>query len=778
MKFTNGRWALRDGVSLLSPRELRDVRQENGTVHLFAPVAPVVTRDDTLNLPQLTVEVDAPLPDVLRICVYHHAGSPDRGPHFALARRQGHPAVVSAGPDCVTVSSGRLAAVVARGSPWRVAFSFGGRPLTESTAGDTAHVRDADGAVYMRERLSLGVGECVYGLGERFTPFVKNGQSVDIWNEDGGTASDIAYKNIPFYLTTAGYGVLVNHPGRVSFEVGSEAVSRVQFSVPGERLEYFLIGGETPKDVLRRYTELAGRPALPPAWSFGLWLTTSFTTDYDETTVQGFVRGMRERRIPLHVFHFDCFWMKEFQWCDFEWDTDQFPDPAGFIRRLKAEGLHVCVWINPYIAQKSRLFGEGKAGGFLLKRPDGSVFQWDKWQAGTALVDFTNPRAVAWYTDKLRALLATGVDCFKTDFGERIPVDVAYADGADPQGMHNFYSYLYNKAVYELLEEEKGRGEAVVFARSASVGGQKFPVHWGGDSSATYASMAESLRGGLSLGLCGFGFWSHDIGGFEKTASPDLYKRWAAFGLLSSHSRLHGMDSYRVPWLFDEEAVDVLRDFSRLKCRLMPYLWAAAVEASAEGIPVMRAMVLEFPQDPACAYLDRQYMLGPSLLCAPVMDPAGAVSYYVPHGTWTDFLTGAAVQGGGWRHEKRPYREMPLLARPGSLIPIGASDSAVDYDYADGVAWHAFPLSDGARVRGVVHGPGGAEVCALEAERAGASIAAKATGARGPWSLVLRGVAGLIDVTGGTAHTTPLGTEIKVAAGTSAVRIVLPPGEH
>ena len=261
---------------------------------------------------------------------------------------------------------------------------------------------------------------------------------------------------------------------------------------------------------------------MPPAWSFGLWLTTSFTTEYDEKTVNGFVDGMRERDLPLHVFHFDCFWMRAQHWCDFEWDPAAFPDPEGMLARLKAKGLHICVWINPYIAQRSRLFDEASAKGYLLRRPDGAVWQWDHWQSGMGFVDFTNPEACAWYARHLERLVAMGVDCFKTDFGERIPTDVIYFDGSDPEKMHNYYTFLYNRLVFELLKRLKGEHEAVVFARSATVGGQRFPVHWGGDNIATYESMAESLRGGLSLGLSGFGFWSHDIGGFENTAPASL----------------------------------------------------------------------------------------------------------------------------------------------------------------------------------------------------------------------------------------------------------------
>lgn len=355
--------------------------------------------------------------------------------------------------------------------------------------------------------------------------------------------------------------------------------------------------------------------------------------------------------------------------CHFCWQHT--PDPAGMLKRIKEKGVKICVWINSYIGQESALFDEGAEKGYFLKRPNGDVWQWDMWQPGLAIVDFTNPEAVRWYQDKLAMLLDMGVDCFKTDFGERIPTDVVYANGADPVKMHNYYTYLYNKAVYELLEKKRGKGEAVLFARSATAGGQKFPVHWGGDCWSEYSSMAESLRGGLSLTSSGFGFWSHDIGGFESTSTPDVYKRWSAFGLLSSHSRLHGSTSYRVPWVYDEEAVDVLRFFTKLKLSLLPYLYSSAVETSRAGIPVMRSMALEFEDDFNCRYLDKQYMLGDNLMVAPVFDEEGMANYYLPEGIWVNYLTGAIAEGGVWRTEHHDYLSIPLWARADSVVATG-----------------------------------------------------------------------------------------------------------
>jgi alpha-D-xyloside xylohydrolase len=403
------------------------------------------------------------------------------------------------------------------------------------------------------------------------------------------------------------------------------------------------------------------------------------------------------------------------------------------LKRIKEKGLGICVWINPYIAQESRLFDEGMMHGYLLKKTSGDIWQWDMWQPGMALVDFTNPAACMWFQDKLEALLDMGVDCFKTDFGERIPTEgICYCNEADPDKMHNFYTYLYNQCVFELLERKRGKGEAVLFARSATVGGQKFPVHWGGDCWSDYESMEQSLRGGLSLLMSGFGYWSHDIGGFEQTSTADVYKRWCAFGLLSSHSRLHGSTSYRVPWAYDDEAVEVLRFFSRLKNRLMPYLYAQAVETAQSGTPMMRSMVMEFPGDRACEYLDKQYMLGDSLLVAPIFNEDGIGEYYLPAGMWTCFLTDTVNEGSGYRREKYDYLSLPLLVKENSIIVTGACDDCPDYAYAENPTINIFSLTEGGEASAIVYGKEGAEVLQklkVTAQKKDGKITVKATAA-------------------------------------------------
>ncbi|NTX70992.1 alpha-xylosidase [Lelliottia amnigena] len=751
MKISDGNWLIQPGLNVTYPVQVFDVEQQGNDLVVY--VAPRDVRERTWQLDTLmfTVRLFAPQEGIVGVRIEHFQGALDNGPHYPLNVLKDVNVQIENNAEFAELKSGSISARVTKGESWALDFLRDGQRITGSQLKNNGYVQDGNtDRNYVFERLDLGVGEAVYGLGERFTALVRNGQTVETWNRDGGTSTEQSYKNIPFYLTNRGYGVLVNHPENVSFEVGSEKVSKVQFSVEGEYLEYFVIDGPTPKAVLDRYTQFTGRPALPPAWSFGLWLTTSFTTNYDEATVNSFIDGMAERDLPLHVFHFDCFWMKAFQWCDFEWDPVTFPDPEGMIRRLKDKGLRVCVWINPYIGQKSPVFQELKQKGYLLKRPDGSVWQWDKWQPGLAIYDFTNPDACKWYADKLKGLVDIGVDCFKTDFGERIPTDVLWHDGSDPQKMHNHYAYIYNELVWNVLKETVGEEEAVLFARSASVGAQKFPVHWGGDCYANYESMAESLRGGLSIGLSGFGFWSHDIGGFENTAPADVYKRWCAFGLLSSHSRLHGSKSYRVPWAYDDESCDVVRHFTQLKCRMMPYLYRQAALARECGTPMLRAMMLEFPDDPACDYLDRQYMLGDSIAVAPVFTSAGDVQFYLPEGRWTHLWHNDEVQGSRWHTQQHDFQSLPVYVRENTLLALGNNRQKPDYAWNDGTQFQLFSLADGCTATSEVPAADGSVVFTLVASRIGDKVTFSARGKALNWSICLRNVQRISGVTGGS----------------------------
>ncbi len=775
MKFSDGLWLNQRGYEVFYAEQAYEVTTTENSIRVFATSNKIWNRAMTLGGVCFDFVYTAVAPDVIRVQICHHKGTLKNKPQFELNIPSGYVPEITETEEAVVMKAGSTTLTIRKGvNGWDVNYARDGKRFTGGGWRSTTYVqenkfhRDARLAVqtddqffnfpqdsrstYIREQLTLDVGECIYGFGEKFTPFIKNGQTVETWNSDGGTCSDQSYKSIPFYISSNKYGLLVNSSDKVSFEVASDTINKVSFTIPGEELDYFVIGGENLQEVLKNYTDLTGKPALPPAKTFGLWLSTSFTTDYSEETVMSFVNGMAERDIPLQMFHFDCFWMKGYHWTDFEWDLEQFADPKGMLSRLKEKGLGLCCWINPYISQESSLFEEGMEKGYFIKNRDGSVFQTDLWQPGMAIVDFTNPAAAKWFAAGVRKLCEMGVTAIKTDFGERIPTDVVYYDGSDPIAMHNYYTYLYNKTVFQTLEEYYGKGEACLFARSATVGAQKFPVHWGGDCSAEYTSMAETLRGGLSLCSSGFGYFSHDIGGFEATASPDVYKRWCAFGLMSSHSRLHGSTSYRVPWNFDEESCDVLRFFTKLKGKLMPYLFAQAVKTSTTGVPMMRPMVMDFTDDIACRYLDQQYMLGDNLLCAPVFREDGVADFYLPEGKWYDIISGETLEGGKYHSKKCTFLEMPVLAKSNSIIGFGQFKNQFEYDYLDGTDFLVCNLEDGKTASTTVYDVNAEKVLTLDAARQGNVITLTASDTDQTFTVSIAGTDRKISMQGGTAE--------------------------
>ncbi len=695
MKFTDGYWLRKENVKAFYAVEAFDIQTTEHGLRIVATEREVHSRADTIDVQTLVIDIESYRKNDISVTITHFMGYDIHEARLNLNTGDYKPET-SINEEQAVLQSGDVKVIVNRKN-FSITFYGDEKKLTSSEFRNIGYMQvdhkparlDAHeeyfqltGHNYILNELSVKAGETIYGLGERFTAFVKNGQSIDMWNEDGGTASSVAYKNIPFYISSENYGIFANHAGPVSFEVCSEKTGYVSMSIEGEQLRYHLFYGKTPSDIIELYTDLTGKPALPPAWSFGLWLSTSFKPMYDEETVTDMINGMDSYQIPFRVFHFDCYWMKALHWCDFEWDDAQFPDVKGMLERYHQRGLKICVWINPYVAQNTEMFEEGMKNGYFLMRKDGKgIRQFDNWQPGMALVDFTNPEACVWYTSKLKQLIDVGVDCFKTDFGERIPIDVVYHDGSDSMSMHNYYTYLYNQCVFTFLEKEKGKNEAVLFARSATSGCQQFQVHWGGDCSANYASMAETLRGGLSFALGGFAFWSHDISGFESTATPDVYKRWLQFGMFSTHSRLHGSDTYRVPWLFDAESCAVARQFSSIKNRLMPYYWMNAVKAHQTGIPVMRPMFFNYPDDMACRYLDMQYMLGDSMIVAPIFNEQGRADYYLPQGEWYNLLDDTVKEGCSWYSETYDYFHLPVFIKENTLMAIGTVENRPDYDY-------------------------------------------------------------------------------------------------
>ncbi|KAG6909440.1 hypothetical protein DXG01_000425 [Tephrocybe rancida] len=765
MKFNDGFWLLKNGVKPYYGLQVVQALKDETGYNLQVSTRPVRHRGDTLGGPVLSIRVHSPTEGVVGVKIDHFAHV-EPFPNIPLfPDAQAVPNVsLTKDESKLSLSTGGLTAEITE-NPYTITFksptkilTFAGEKhqalydvpskWTLGSASNTSCLANDTGSNpnpaplppvvrYINSELNLSPGELVYGFGEQFGALVKNGQAIKVWNQDGGTSSEQAYKCVPFYITNRNYGVFINHPGEVEVEVGSEKVSRVGVSVAGSNLEYFIIYGETPLEILEKYTRLTGRPALLPSWTYGLWLSTSFLTSYSSETVSGFLQGMQERNCPVRVFHLDCFWMKQYEWCSFTFDPENFPDPKRYLAEIKEKyGVKICLWINPYISQLSPIFKEGVEGGYFIKRTDGTPWQWDLWQPGLAVVDVTNPAACKWYADKLEALLDLGVDCFKTDFGERIPhANVVFHDGSDPMRVHNPYSVIYNELVFNVLKKRFGEGEAVVFARSSAAGGQRFPVHWGGDCESTWEAMAEALRGAISLTLSGFGYASHDIGGFEGHPHPEIYQRWVAFGLFSSHSRLHGSSSYRVPWNYGEEAARSMSKFVEAKHRLMPYLYDLSITSNAKGYPLQRAMFLEFLEDRTTHYLDRQYMFGntgPSLLVAPVFVPKEEeVEYYIPAGRWTSFFQPErAIQGPTWVKELVAIDDIPVWVRPGTVLLLGPQGTGrPDYDYTQGLEVQLYELAEGASYEAnIARGKGAGIVGVVRAERTAGEIKVTVSG--------------------------------------------------
>lgn len=787
MKFTDGTWQSRPGYRLQHPCGIQEYRVDGDGIRLLVLCKDMKSPGDMTDATSLVYSFTAPRADMVRVSIAHFLGAPRKTPAFQLNAEPGCGRAWET-EDLLILESGDCRVEIEKRGHLRYRFYYGDRLLTQAD-GMTAYVTDADyeahriadfnhramphnyiEETWLREGLQLGVGEQIYGLGEHFTPLVRNGQNLDVWNRDGGSNTEQGYKCIPFYLSSRGYGVLTDTPDYVDYEIGTESVRHVLFTVEGESMDYVLIGGAGPKEVLAAYTALTGRSPVPPAWSFGLWLSTSWLPEFSREEILQTIDRMAECDIPLKVFHFDARWMLDFHDCDFRFHP-RYGDAKRMLDDIHARGVKVCCWINPYVSQPSALFKEGLEGGYFVKKPDGGVWQTDLWMTGMAIVDFTNPAAAKWYCDRLGAVLDLGVDCIKTDFGERIPTNVVWHDGSDPRRMHNYYCYLYNRAIHGLLKEKYGERGAVVFGRSATVGTQQFPVNWGGDNQASYVSMAESLRGGLSFCQSGFGFWAHDISGFVGTATPDLYKRWSAFGMLSTHSRLHGMDSFRMPWCFDDESCRVLSHFAKLKCRLMPYLYAAANSVHLTGQPMMRAMVLDFPEDPVCRYLDKQYMLGERLLVAPIFNEAGEAEFYLPEGRWTDLQTGEVVPGGRYLRRRYDYYGLPLYVRENSILPFGKTDKETVYDYADGVTLRVYELSGAAQCR--VYEEGRGERLRAAATREDRRIIIDVTGDAQDYKICLVNIHSVASVEGASAADAPEGLALTPCAG----RVVVALGE-
>ncbi len=529
-----------------------------------------------------------------------------------------------------------------------------------------------DGSPISVEKFDLHPHEAIFGLGEKFMPLNKVGQTIDLnMTEAHGVTTPRSYKNIPFFVSTKGYGVFFNHSSRITFWVGSMSTADIQIATEDDFLDYYVILGDI-KQLLSRYTDITGKGVVPPKWTFGYWQSKISYKSAEETL--DIAQKLRENKIPCDIIHLDTHWFKKEWLCDLEFDKVRFPDPEAYMTELAKMGFNISLWQLPYIAEGSQLFDELKAVDGFVKNKEGGLYDircgFNFFPPGTRIscIDFTNPKAVQVYQKWLRKLFKLGAKVIKTDFGEDAPVDGIYYDGTPGYQMHNLYPLLYNRAVAEVTKEETG--DIVVWGRSAWAGCQRYPLQWGGDSSPNWANMVPQLEGGLSFGLSGFQFWSQDIGGFLGQTGGNLLIRWMQMGTFLSHSRIHGFGD-RELYKFEPEVLRICRNYINLRYQLMPYIYGSAFSCVEQSLPMARALVVDYQNDPTVWNISDEYLFGDSILVAPITDPSNKRAVYLPEGTWTDWWTGEQLEGRRWIDIEADIETLPLYVREGAIIPVG-----------------------------------------------------------------------------------------------------------
>jgi len=614
--------------------------------------------------------------------------------------------------------------------------------------------------------LDLRHDESVFGLGEDFGPVDKRGAHRRLWLQEAfSNTSPAAYKGCPFFVSTRGYGVFVNTSNALAVDVGARDHTATSVLVEDTTaLDLFLIGGPRVRDVLPRYTAITGTPALPPRWSFGLWMGRITYRSQEE--VERVARELREHRLPCDVIHIDTGWFTDEYVCDLEFSPERFPDPAGMCRRLAEQGFRVCLWQWPNYNVGSPLFEAGREAGFLARRPSGHVFTYPGGYGEDAgFVDWSHPAAERELAPRFARLFDAGVAAIKVDYGEGAPPDAVYHD-VPSAAMHNRYPLLYGRAIWEMTERARGPEETVLWARSAWAGSQRYPVHWSGDGVARFEDLACVLRSTLSFGLSGFPFYAHDIGGFAGVPTPELYVRWAQLGLFSSHTRAHGSPP-REPWEYGEQAEAIVRRHAELRYRLLPYLWAQAEDSCARSLPMARALLVDFQDDPVTHGIEDEYLLGDALLIAPVLDEGTSRRVYLPPGGWYAFDTKERHEGGRFIEVEAPLERLPMFVREGAVLPMAELAQCTDGVRLDPLRLelHGMPES------------GTVTACGVDGERVEVDLEARA----GELRLRVRGTVGrvLLAVHGVAVRSASAGGDLEVEHDVTGVdRVALAPDER
>ncbi|MCU4155631.1 alpha-xylosidase [Carboxylicivirga sp. A043] len=598
--------------------------------------------------------------------------------------------------------------------PWRIAFYDAKGKLLTSTNhhldnAETTYTpimpfsyvrRASDYSRSFNAAFSLSPNEMIFGCGESYTSFNKRGQKVVLCADDGnGTQNETLYKPIPFFMSNRGYGMFMHTSSPITCDFGKYFNGINSLMVGDETLDLFVFLGE-PKTILDEYTTLTGKAQMPPLWSFGFWM--SRITYFSEEDGRRVAKELRDNEIPCDVIHFDTGWFETDWRCDYQFSESRFDDAGKMIKDLKKQGFETCLWQLPYFVPKNELFNEIIDKQLFVKNSKGNLPYED------AVLDFSNPATVEWYQDKIAGLLKLGVGAIKVDFGEAAPYNGIYASGKTGFYEHNLYPLRYNKAVADITQQVKG--EQIMWARSTWAGSQRYPIHWGGDPANTNTAMAASLRGGLSIGLSGFSFWSHDIGGFVLKSPEELYRRWTPFGMLTSHTRSHGAPP-KEPWEYSEKFLNDFRKAANMRYQLMPYIYAQAKKCSETGLPMLRALFVEYPDDAGAWLVDDQYLFGDDLLVAPLMENVSERNVYLPKGKWIDYQTGKKYEGG-WHKIAAGDIPVVMLVRSGAAIPhIKLAQSTKDMKW-DELELRVF--SDSNKASGLIYLPGSTKVNELK----------------------------------------------------------------
>ena len=665
------------------------------------------------NDPNLCIQLRFVSPRTVRVTMLTTPVAPKdedaQDPMFCGPVPTDHSWKASSTPDAVCYKS-QYGSIEIQKYPWRLVIrDANGRVLTRSRSiidNDSTQVkllpfsfikRGSDNSRSINPVFFLSPGERIYGCGESFTSLNKVGQKVHLYVTDPqGPETDGMYKPVPFYFSNRGYGIFMHTSAPATCDFGASYIGAQRLFMADETMDFFIFLGE-PKDILDEYTNLTGKSPMLPLWTFGTWM--SRITYFSQQEGLDIAAKLRENRIPADVIHFDTGWFGVDWQCDYEFAHDRFPNPVAMLKKLKKEGFHTCLWQLPYFTPKNRYFKELVDNNMHVRNAMGGMPYED------AVLDLSNQQTVKWYQDKIAHLIQQGVGAIKCDFGEAAPFNGLYASGRTGLYEHNLYPLRYNKALWEAVRDNAGEG--VIWARSAWAGSQRYPLHWGGDAATNDIGMMGDLRGGLSLGLSGFSFWSHDMGGFVTASPEDIYRRWLPFGFLSSHTRAHGAPPTE-PWLISESFTDAFRRCAEMKYALMPYVYAQAKDCSNRGLPMLRALFVEFPHDAGAWLVEDEYMFGSQILVAPLMESGTSRTCYLPQGKWIDYQTGKVYEGG-YQHITAGEIPCIILVRDGSLIPhvpVAQSTDKIDWSKMELKAYKA----DADVCEGLVFKPGDADV--------------------------------------------------------------------